>query len=152
MLDLVIISTHILIQPNSSIKYNSSPASSGPNSIPDHSHHDGQSQILTSGLCGVPVFSGGWRRGGARVVPVTEVGYNILSTFKSVIVARTQDPWISCGRSWQVPRRGIVTVSLNKQTATNIVPGGAEETHIFSFSIGGGEQAARSSKTSTTDS
>ena len=85
-------------------------------------------------------------------MPVTEVGYNILSTFKSVIVARTQDPWISCGRSWQVPRRGIVTVSLNKQTAANIVLGGAEERHIFSFSIGGGEQAARSSKTSTTDS
>ena len=75
-------------------------------------------------------------------MPVTEIGYNILSTFKSVIVARTQDPWISCGRSWQVPRRGIVTVSLNKQTAANIVPGGAEETHIFSFSIGGGEGAA----------
>ena len=89
---MVIISTHILIQPNSSIKYNSSPLSSGPNRIPDHSHHDGQSQILTSAFCGVPVFSGGWRRGGARVVPVTEVGYNILSTFKSVIVARTQDP------------------------------------------------------------
>ena len=101
-----------------------------------------QSQILTSAFCGVPVFSGGWRRGGARVVAVTEIGYNILSTFKSVIVARTQDPWISCGRSWQVPRRGIVTVSLNKQTAANIVPGGAEERHIFSFSIGGGEQAA----------
>ena len=25
-------------------------------------------------------------------MPVTEVGYNILSTFKSVIVAGTQDP------------------------------------------------------------
>ena len=80
---------------------------------------------------------------------VTEVGYNILSTFKSVIVARTQDPWISCGRSWQVPRRGIVTVSLNKQTAANIVPGGAEETY-FQFQYR--RKGAGSSKTSTTDS
>ena len=99
------------------------------------------SQILTSACAEFQcLVEGGGGEGEGRAGDRSRLQHFI--NIQKCYCGRVQAPWISCGRSWQVPRRGIVTLSLNKQTATNIVPGGDAERHIFSFSIGGGEQTA----------